>query len=132
QKPETWVGTPLRGSVDPFPSCPTLLLPQHSMSPFRVTAHAVFPPTETSMAPLASLVTGTGDALSATADPFPSCPSSLAPSHTTPPVEVIAHSEYLGNCPPTDSAVTPLDRPGTAIAVELFVFMMPGPTTPQH
>jgi hypothetical protein len=60
--PETCTGTALL-VVEPFPSCPSLLEPQHSTPPPLRMAHAELLPTEIEVTEPVNPVTGTGELL---------------------------------------------------------------------
>jgi hypothetical protein len=104
--------------VEPLPSCPLVLSPQHFAAP-ATTAHAellLLPDeyiepaaleTDTAVTPDDKPVTDTG-VLDEVVEPLPSCPLSFAPQHFTAP-DTTAHADVLL----TDIEVTPDDKPVT-------------------
>jgi hypothetical protein len=105
--------------MDPFPSSPMLLSPQHMTAPLAVSAHAELLPTETEVMPLVRPVTGTGTKLLVV-------PPKRRPQHMTAPPAVTAQAVEVV----TDTDVTPLVRPVTCTGTELFV-VEPFPSKPE-
>jgi hypothetical protein len=75
--------------IEPFPSWPPVLLPQHFTPPPLVSAQVWPPPAAIALTPLARPTTSTGMRLFAL-EPFPSWPNLFEPQHFTPPPLVIA------------------------------------------
>src|SRR5258705_4520727 len=109
--PATVTGV-VESTVEPSPSWPTLLFPQHLTDPPVSTAQVWYEPAPIAIA-LVRPVTFTGVAES-TVVPLPSWPTKLLPQHRTPPALVSAQAYW----PPVPAliAVTPLN-PGIATGV---------------
>jgi hypothetical protein len=114
-RPDTLTGVALL-VVDPSPSWPMLLPPQHVTPPLVVMAHVWSPPAEIAMTPEDRPDTLTGVAL-LVVDPSPSWPMLLPPQHFTPPLVVMAHVWSS----PAETAVTPAESPDTFTGVALLV-----------
>src|SRR5262245_27615918 len=101
----TGVGTQ-RLVVEPSPSCPLLLSPQHCTAPERWTAQVCWTPAAIAITSERRSEVG-GESRSVVV-PSPSCPFPLAPQQRMPPLEKSAQV-----CPPpTTSCVTPR-KPGS-------------------
>src|SRR5947207_9218513 len=91
-RPVTWTGTLLSGgkaafgSVEPLPSWPLLLEPQHFAAPPVTIAQLWLCPAAIASTPLVRPVTWTGAPAFVPVTPLPSCPVALAPQHLTAPL----------------------------------------------
>ena len=89
-RPETSTGMLLLIALDPLPSWPYALLPQHLTRPAPVSAQVCWPPGAIVLTPPPRPTTLTGTARFLRA-PSPSWPSMFDPQHLTRPALVIAH-----------------------------------------
>src|SRR3990170_109953 len=107
-RPVTSTGAPL-SVVEPFPSSPRSLLPQHLTPPPLVSAQVWRLSAEIALTPLARPETSTRKRLSVIVA-LPSWPKRLRPQHLTPPPLVSAQVWRL----PAAIAMTPVVRPATS------------------
>jgi hypothetical protein len=115
--PNTATGTLLALEVEPLPSWPLLLLPQHHAPPEVVTTQAWLPPVEMLATPEVCPDTSTGTPLFVV-ELLPSSPIQLLrPQHFAPPDVVTAQVELL----PAEILATPAASPDTATGTLLFV-----------
>ena len=114
-KPETATGT-RDGDVEPSPSCPWLLAPQHIREPFPESrAQVWYWPKAREDTPVRPGGPDTGTFSGVVLLPFPHCPNALAPQHMMlPSLDITAHVDRLA-VPETMNA-TPL-KPVTFVAV---------------
>ena len=129
-RPATSTGVPL-SIVEPFPSWPPPLNPQHLTPPALVRAQVWVLPAAIAVTPMARPARSTGVALPIV-EPFPSCPLTFQPQHLTAPAFMSAHVWAK----PAAIALTLLGRPETSTGVEV-VFdeplpSWPSPFQPQH
>ena len=120
--PLTWTGT-LLSLVDPLPSSPSTLAPQHCTLPALVSAQVAESATAICATPVRP-VTGTGVLLSLV-EPLPSWPWLLWPQHCTVP----SVSTAQACSKPVPTAATLVGRPLTATGVRLLV-VLPLPSWP--